>query len=443
MRYSFMKKVLIIGDLFHTSPRFPGIANYMKECGWEPVILTPDIGQNPEKKFSGPDNLNRDRLKLVETNRKKPGFIKIKKLFGINEDESFGTGLGGHIQKKIHLNNTNPLYPIFCKLYWSLDGLLNYPDHEKEWEYSGFDQGRSVIQDEKIDAMISSSSPVTTHLIARRLKDEYNIPWIAELRDLWSQNDNYPYGRIRHYFDTKLEIDTLKEADALVTVSVPLVDNLKNLHQNKLVHLITNGFDPLTLNDHTIQVTEKLTFTYTGQIYPQRDYLKILHAMHELLHERLIEIHDIEIRFYGPYNMNIENDIKRLNLGECVKQHGVLPRNETLKKQCESQVLLFFNWDDPKQKGTYSGKIFEYLAAQRPILSTGGYDDDVISELLRKTQAGINTPTIPEVKKQIIDYYNYFKLTNIVPYNGKIEEIMKYSYRECAKKYGDLLNSIL
>jgi undecaprenyl pyrophosphate phosphatase UppP len=52
-------------------------------------------------------------------------------------------------------------------------------------------------------------------------------------------------------------------------------------------------------------------------------------------------------------------------------------------------VPYFLKWEDPQERGVYSGKVFEYLAAKRPILATGG-TDDVITELLNETNAGID-----------------------------------------------------
>jgi len=46
-----MKKVLIITDLFHASPRMPGLCKYLKEFGWEPALLTTPIGEDPEWGF--------------------------------------------------------------------------------------------------------------------------------------------------------------------------------------------------------------------------------------------------------------------------------------------------------------------------------------------------------------------------------------------------------
>ena len=51
-----MKKVLIIANLFHASPRIPGLASYLPEVGWEATIVTPPLGIDFQNKYSPPKN---------------------------------------------------------------------------------------------------------------------------------------------------------------------------------------------------------------------------------------------------------------------------------------------------------------------------------------------------------------------------------------------------
>jgi len=104
-----------------------------------------------------------------------------------------------------------------------------------------------------------------------------------------------------------------------------------------------------------------------------------------------------------------------------------------------SQILLLLNWNDPREQGTYTGKLFEYLAAKRPILAIG-MPKGVVSELLKKTQAGISTSNLTVVKDILAKFYKEYKIIGKVPYYGKDNEIQKYSQREMAKKFADLLD---
>ena len=84
-----------------------------------------------------------------------------------------------------------------------------------------------------------------------------------------------------------------------------------------------------------------------------------------------------------------------------VIQHGVIPRKEILEKQRQSQLLLLLDWNDPKELGVCPGKLYEYLAAQRPVLSVGGYNG-VVKDLLEETDAGFYCRTETEIRTVLL-----------------------------------------
>jgi hypothetical protein len=105
--------------------------------------------------------------------------------------------------------------------------------------------------------------------------------------------------------------------------------------------------------------------------------------------------------------------------------------------------LLLLNWDDPRETGTYTGKIFEYLAAQRPILATGGFGgDDVVKKLLEETNSGVYCSTVEEIKIALTGLYSEYKSKGRVKHKGNVEKINNYSYREMAKKFTEILNNL-
>jgi len=298
------------------------------------------------------------------------------------------------------------------------------------------------LENEEIATMISSSPPVTTHLIAKELKSKHRIPWIADFRDLWTQNHNYPYSQLRKIIEKRLELKTLSTADALVTVSRPWAEKLKAMH-TKEAFTITNGFDPNIMSDERTNLTSNFTITYTGQIYiGKQDPSKLLAALKDLISLGNIDSQDVEVRFYGPENDLLRKEMERYGLLDVVKQHGIIPRETSFQKQRESQVLLLLNWEDPRERGVYTGKVFEYLAAQRPILATGGFGSDIVKELLDETNSGIYCSTVKEVEKTLEGLYLEYKLKGEVTYSGIRGRINKYSYREMARKFAEIFDEL-
>lgn len=427
-----MKKVLIISYYFPPRGgagklRIQGLVKYLLELGWEPIILTPKLPESPNTKFRIIQTPYRDVIGyLVKAARFKPEE-------GVKSQIKKNLGVSTHKNKKTFVDSIL----IF------LQEIIAYPDLQKGWYQYAVETGSELLQQEKIDAIISSSSPVTCHLIANALKNKYNIPWIADLRDLWTQNHYYQYTRIRKFWERRLELKILHEADAIVTVSQPLAETLCKLHKNKIIYSIPNSFDPEEVKYRpNANLTKEFTITYTGQLYQgKRDPAKLFEALDDLISEGKINPNDVEVRFYGPKEDWLEIDVKRYGLQGIVKWYGIIPRNIAVKEQRESQVLLLLLWDHPEEIGVYTGKIFEYLAAQRPILAIGG-PEGVVKELLAETNAGMYATSVDDVKKALEEYYREYKLKGYVEYKGEIAKNDKYSQREMARKFAEVLGTL-
>lgn len=414
-----MKKVLIISFFFNNleeigSVRLRGLAKYLPEYGWEPTILTIKTDNKSELGSRTVETEYSDLLANWESKlRLNSENIKIK-------------------SKKNRKNFTGFLINTWLEFF-------AYPDPEKNWYKPAVKAGSELLENEHFDAILSSSSPVTCHLVANELKKKYNIPWIADLRDLWSQNPYFDYSYIRNFFEKRLETNTLKNADVLTTVSEPLENELRKLHENKLIYTIYNGFDPNKVNTEEY-LTTKLSITYTGRLYQgKRDPEILFKALSELIYEDKINIYDFSINFYGNVEGWLIEDIKRYDLESNVNICGLIPKEEVLKRQSQSQILLLLTWYDPKEFGTTTGKLFEYLAAKRPILSIGP-SNGVVKNIITSTNSGVHLSKITEIKDQIQCYYEEYLKYERIEYNGFQKEIEKYSHVEMAKKFLKVLN---
>ncbi len=423
-----MKKVLIVADLFQASPRIPGLAKYLPEFGWQPILLTTPLGEDPDSRF-GPPNDFREKNRVIETF----GYVS-------RRDVALRTKERLNLASK---RSYQYFRPIFRALYRRYLETVNYPDAEKRWKPFAVDSGEDLLKEETVDAMISSYSPATAHLIAHELKDKHGFPWAADFRDLWTQNHNYSYSYVRKIFEKRLEVRTLSTADALVTTSKPWAEKLKTLHK-KRVCSIPNGYDPEILGTGKANLTSNFTITYAGQIYREKqDPSKLLAALRHLIDEKALDPKMVEVRFYGLFSQKLHEKTEEYGLSGVVKQYGVVSRQASFERQRESQVLLLLNWDDPDEKGVYTGKIFEYLAARRPMLATGGFGNDVVEELLRNTNSGVYCPTVENIEDALESLYNGFRTRGKVVYDGNIEEVYKYSYREMARKFAEILENLI
>jgi len=430
-----MKKALIIANIFHASPRIPGLVSYFSDAGWQPTLITIPLKSGNQKKLLLPDEF-RKKVRIIETEYYGDIFINLRaalKKIGFSSQKS----ILDQAKAKSGLKSKSFLIDFIFKAYTT---FFAYPDEEKKWMKPAFKAARDLLNKEKFDIIISSSSPVSAHIVAKKLKEKYKLPWIADLRDLWTQNHSYPYFKARKIFEKNLELKTLNFADALITVSQPLAENLKRLHR-KPIFWITNGFEPNILNNGE-ELTKKFTITYTGQIYDgNQDPVKVIEALSELVSKGVINKDDLEVNFYGLEKNWFKDKVEYYGLTDCVNQNGFIPRQEIIHKQRQSQILLKLNWENPSHTGGYTGKIFEYLAARRPILATGGFEKDITKELLETTKAGIFCPEIKDIKKALNEFYLEYKNNGQVAYKGDWNEINKFNYKNLSKQFVEVLNN--
>lgn len=424
-----MKKVLIIAYHFPPRPgissqRPYGLAKYFPEFGWEPIVLTAKL---PSKPLKG--------IKVIETDYKDV-LHSFKSFFGFEPEKGLHQQLGIPVSKNYNYPTLKSRIIKFAK------EVITFPDVYKGWYKFALNSAFELLDKEKIDAIISTSAPVAAHVIARKLKRKYKIPWIADFRDLWTQNPYDNKFNIIRYFERFVELKTLADTDALVTVSEPLANTLRFLHNNKKVFTITNGYDPDDFKIAISNLSGKFTITYTGTLYNgKRDPSLLFEAIKQLADENIMDRNLLEIRFFGQKEDWLIDEVKKYNLESSVNLCGVIPRKEALKKQKESQLLLLLLWNDKNEEGVYTGKIFEYLGARRPVFAVGG-NGGVVRELLDKTNSGICTNSLIDAKKYLSEYYQEFLTHGEVKYRGN-KTTEEYSYQKIAEKYANVLKKII
>jgi glycosyltransferase involved in cell wall biosynthesis len=424
-----IKKLLVISYFY---PPHPGIgaqrpyrlAKYFPEFGWEPIVVT--------AKYPG---RSREKFRLIETDEKNR-VSSLKRIAGLDPGKGFQEQVGLASTKEHNNGNWK------SKIIKLAKELVNFPDDRVGWYRYAYAAARRVLDSERVDVILSTSSPVTSHLIASALKRRYGIPWLADLRDLWTQNHFYNKFDLIKYFERRLELKTLIDADVLVTVTDRFAAELKTLHRDKRIFCITNGYDTDDFPEMTAQLTQKFTITHTGQLYNgKRDPSLLFEVIVKLLNENKLKRDLIEIRLYGDAEEWLIDMIKRHNLQDIVTSYGLLPREEALKKQKESQILLLLLDSTNKEAGVYPAKIFEYLGAKRPILAFGG-SGGIVKELLGTTAAGKFAENRDMLQTFLLEYYQEFLQTGLLKYKSS-ETVRQFTYYELAKKYSQLLHDII
>lgn len=402
-----MRRVLIIGHLDKSIGSFRPLplASHLREFGYIPIVVTGEVdGSFPFATVNTPCPLPFAWLRS-----------KLSKSVSLTATDAGMGWLFGIYQT------------IFC-----------YPDAYKGWIKHAIEEGSRIIEREKID-MILSCHPISGHIIASRLNKKYKIPWVADFTDYWSDNPGRKYIKIREWFNRSVEKKTMRNCNAIVTLTYPLADYLNTLHFSP-VYVITHGFE--SIDKSSSKLMDNFTITHTGTIYKgQQNPSLLFRALKELIIEGNIK--DVEVRLYGNKMEWVEHLIWQYGLEGIVRQYGMVSNIEAIERQRESQLLWSMNWDDPLNRMFCPYKLFEYLGSDRPIISTGGEGNTEVAGLLRKTHTGIHAPNIDDIKSILKLYYNGYKRDGHVKYNGIKSEVDKYTTVEMTKKFVRVFEEVL
>jgi glycosyltransferase involved in cell wall biosynthesis len=262
------------------------------------------------------------------------------------------------------------------------------PDIAMRWYGPAERAGRTLIEGWRPDVLFSSSGPAGSHVVASRLARRYSLPWVADFRDLWTNNPVVIYPPWLDALERQYERAVLRAATHLVTVSEPLAEELRLIH-GKPVSVVCNGYDPEDFLGSPAD-TPEFVLTYTGQLNPgTHDPTSLLRAIAALDAQGAISPTTFRLRLIGRVGYDyIDTLAEQHGVQAYIDTTGVIAHTEAIRHQQSASALLLINIVAPRgSNGIISGKLPEYLGARRPILAIGP-EDRSVSALLRTTGTG-------------------------------------------------------
>ena len=262
---------------------------------------------------------------------------------------------------------------------------LLVPDEFVSWGLTAIPAARRIVRDEKIDVLVTTSPPASVNLIGAAVKQATGVPWVADLRDSIAANPDRRVDRlavrVKERGQALVARLVAKHADAVVTVSDTISQELRDLGA-KRVETIPNGCDFEDFEGLEYLRGDRFRITHTGSFFGHRDPKPFLAALAE-------SDGDVVVRFVGGLRSADREFAAGLGLEDRLEVIPHMPRRSALALQRDSDALLLLLPEAGGRGRTVpSGKIFEYLAAERPILAAVP-TDGVAAELVRRADAGV------------------------------------------------------
>ncbi len=238
------------------------------------------------------------------------------------------------------------------------------------------------------DVVVSSSPPETTHLVAHDVARELGIPWVADYRDSWLDLPHLRMSsllvRWKHRANRRLATRLMRRASGATTVSEPLARDLRSRHPGLEVTVLENGIEPADVSRAHARAdgfrdVGRFVVAYTGNFFGRQSAASFLAGLERAIATDAALRADVLVRFVGGLKPH-ELDRARA-FGDVVEHIPFLRHDDVLAQQRAADLLLFYVAPGRGSQGVYTGKVFEYVAARRPVLALSP-PDNVATALL-------------------------------------------------------------
>ncbi|UUV21016.1 glycosyltransferase family 4 protein [Paenimyroides aestuarii] len=427
-----MKKVLIIAYYWPPAggpgvQRWLKFVKYLPEFNIEPIVYVPENASYP---------IIDNDLKSDVQNRT----IVLKQ--PINEPYKIASFLSKKNTKTISsgIIKAKKKQTFVEKLLLYIRGNFFIPDARVGWVKPSVNYLSNYIKKNAIDTIITTGPPHSMHLIGLELQKQLSVRWIADFRDPWTNIGYHKELKLSAKSAQKhkdLEKEVLTKADIVITTSYTTKKEFAEI-TSKPIHVITNGYDVETVEKPALDT--KFTVSHIGSLLSKRNPKILWQALNEILKENEQFKSDFQLKLIGKVSPEILDSLKEFNLQNHTKTIGYIPHSEALKYQRSAQVLLLIEIDSYETIGIIPGKLFEYMAAERPILAIGPEKSDV-EKIIKDTNTGnyFSYSDLESVKKYISDcYYKYQQ--NQLKINGI--GLQYFSRKKLTEKLAEVINNL-
>ena len=430
-----MKRALIISYYWPPSggagvQRWLKFVKYLRDFGWEPIVYCPENPEYPETDISLfrdiPPNLEVLKFPIWEP------YHVYKKLLGQKKEDKINAAFLSEKKKNKTLEDLS---------VW-IRGNFFIPDARKFWIRPSVKFLKKYLQAHPVHVIVSTGPPHSAHMIAIQLAAQFELPWLADFRDPWTNIDFYKDLKLSSGADKKhrqLEKEVLREANAVTVISNSMADDFSRIFPRSY-DVITNGFDTSDIDTTVTQLDRKFSIAHIGTLVNTRNPITLWEALQSLLTSHSDLANDLEIKLAGKVDFTVTTSLETYGLSRFVRKIDYMPHDEVVRCQQQSQVLLLIINNTPNSKMILTGKFFEYLAAARPILCLGPEDGDA-AQILNETQAGLlaGFGDVDIMKAHILFFYQAFKEGTL---SVRSQGIEKYSRKELTRKLALTLDRI-
>jgi glycosyltransferase involved in cell wall biosynthesis len=266
---------------------------------------------------------------------------------------------------------------------------LSLPDENASWIATALPQALKIIRREKIDIVLTTSPPGSVHVVGYLAKRFAGVYWVADLRDSMlakaDRNLERRVVRLKEKGSVWVARRVARRADAIVAVTRTIAAEAESLGARGPVVTIPNGSDFDDYEGMVHRPVQRFRVTHTGSFFGARTAQPFLEALRR-------SDPAVVVRFVGDFRRAELERAEEQGLGDRIELPGYVSRRKSMEFQRDSEALLLLLPDvGDRNKDVPSAKLYEYLAAGRPILALVP-EDGTAASIVRETRMGIVAP---------------------------------------------------
>ncbi|PJE48060.1 MAG: hypothetical protein CUR34_00840 [Sediminibacterium sp.] len=442
-------RILICTKLFYPSEAIGSVrptnfAIYLKKLGHDVTVITANTQVEYDVLDNGINIIRVSNSSIITQIKNK----NERRVNGSNKLRKENTN------NSLHTNNLSVGFFSILKTF--LSSVFEFTV-DFDWYLSAVKTSISKFNHNSFDIVLSSFGPLSSFLLGRKIK-KLRIArfWISDFRDNMKNEANLTWlNLIYEYFEKK----SVAQADLLTFVSfgqkeIFELNNKVDFLQREKSIVIYNGFERLFERVISqISSNKKMTFLYAGQLYSgKRDFSMFFEALSQLVFEDKVDIHKIKVCYAGNNSSIFQNQSKKfLNLHGVFEDYGLISKKDSVLLQNNADILIALTWNTVHEKGILTGKFFEYLQAQKPIISIccGTVPEAELTLLVRKLNLGIACETacfnqdIKVLKNYLLARYTEFLNSEKIYFEPDFEKVKEFHFSFSVKQLNNYMNILL